>query len=204
MTSKVDDQEYDKWHKDTQNLDLLRSFRDQWNASDKKIDAIWTSFRLLPSKIAYLIASHYHYDQIGWSLRTKWKLYTQFDKKLCKNENPGKVTSSINSAVEAQQKIVVLQKTFATLQDNSKTLQDKSHAYEVLKTDHPLLYQDILHKIQVVKGRPATPVAAEVEMTKQPNGCDKAVIKQMLYLLREGHPKPGDHFFKDLLKKKQL
>lgn len=50
MANKVNDREYNKYDKDVQGLDLLRSFRDQWNAPDKRIQTIWTSFRLLPLK----------------------------------------------------------------------------------------------------------------------------------------------------------
>jgi hypothetical protein len=155
---------------------------------------------LLPLKVAYLIASHYHYDIVGWSLTTKWKLYTKFDKKLLKNEDPGRISSSINSAVEVQQKIVGLQKVVATLKDTSKTRQDKAHAYENLNKDHPLVYRDVIHKIQITKC-PKFERKAEFEIKEQPDGCSKIVIEELLDLYRKGYREVGDHMFKDLIKK---
>jgi|GEM_PF-1982715 len=197
MANKVGNREYNKLDRDTQNLNQLRNFRDQWNAPDKKIRDIWTSFRLLPLKAAYLIASHYLYDQFGWSTKTKWKLYARFDKKLLKNEAPEKISSSIDSAVWTQRKIIGLQKVVATLEDKSKTSQEKTHAYEDLKTNEPVVYHEVIHKIMVAK-RPISPSEAIAEINQQPDGCSGDVIKLMLRLYREGHREAGDHFFKKI------
>jgi hypothetical protein len=202
MIDEVNSQEYKDWNEAVQGLDQLKKFQDQWKASDKKIEDIWKSYRLLPLQPAYLIASHYQYEEGGWSLKTKWNLYVQFDKALHNNKSPGKISSSIASALETQQKIVVLQQMLAALEDKSKTLQDKVCAYKDLKKDYPQLYQDILHKIEIAKGRSTSQEEIEVEISRQPDGCSKAVIKKMLYLYREGYPRLGDHFFKDLLNKK--
>ncbi|HEX4839870.1 MAG TPA: hypothetical protein VFU89_05465 [Rhabdochlamydiaceae bacterium] len=208
MTNKVGNREYNRLEKDVEGLNQLKGFRDQWRSSDKTIRGIWTSFRLLPLKVAYLIASHYHYVQfdwsatkLDWSTLTKWKLYARFDKKLLKNEDPERISSSIDSAVWTQRKIVGLQKVVATLEDKSKTLQDKTHAYKDLETNEPTIYRSVLHKILIAKKTPIrSPSLAEAEINQQPDGCSGDVVKEMLSLYRRGHPRAEDRFFKRLSK----
>lgn len=197
MTNKVGNREYNRLNKDIEGLNQLEGFQKQWRSLDKTIQGIWTSFRLLPLKAAYLIASHYLYDQFGWSTKTKWKLYARFDKKLLKNEAPEKISSSIDSAVSTQRKIIGLQKVVATLEDKSKTSQEKTHAYEDLKINEPVVYHDVIHKIMVAK-RPISPSEAIAEINQQPDGCSGDVIKLMLRLYREGHREAEDHFFKKI------
>jgi len=190
MTNKIDAEVWLDWKESVQGLNQLEEFSCLWQ-SNKKTDEVWTSFRLLPLNSAYLIASHYSYDQFGWSIKTKWSLYTQFDKALQNREDPNKISSSIATAIETQRKIVALEKVFAILKDRSKTLKDKACAY-----------QD-LNKIWVAKGKPSDKNVAELEMSQQPAGpYNKAVVEKMLSVYKDGYVM-GDHFFENLVIEKK-
>lgn len=196
MSDEVSSQYYKDCQEAFEGLDQLKKFQVECTASDKKIEEIWKSFRLLPLQTAYLIASHYHYGQWGWSLKTKWDLYILFDKILHAYKNPKNITAAIASALETQQKFVVLQHVFATLEDKSKTREAKAFAVDDLKKNHPHLFKEILHNIGIAKGRPLYQHEIEAEIAEHPNGCGQGVIKEMLHLYREGYPILGDAFLR--------
>lgn len=196
--SEVSTQE---WVESTQAVKSLEQFRDQWKEPTQKIEEIWKSFRLLPLGPAYLIASHYQYDQPAWILTTKWDLFTRFDKVLRNKENPAQISSSIASAIKTQQRIAALQKTLASLKD-SQTTHDKTHVYHNLQLNNPELYKEILHKVWIAQGKPAKQEGAEIEISKRSRDIySKAVMERMLSLYQDGYRNLKDHFFENLLKK---
>lgn len=197
MINEVNTQEWLDFEEAVQDLDSLNKFAYQWNSTDKRMEDIWKSFRLLPLQSSYLIASHYFYDRWIWSFKTGWELFAKFDKCLKDKKDLNKISTSITSAIEVQQKIVSLQRVFATVKDKTKTTQDKVRVFQDLKYINNKLYQDMIHKI----GSPIDGFLNN-DTILQPNvlytaAIEKAtkVVEKMLYLYKDGHPELEDCYF---------
>ena len=77
-------------------------------------------------------------------------------------------------------------------------------AYQALKTEDAKLYQDVLHKIWVAKGKSSQQKETEVEISQQPDGpYSKGVVEKMLFLYKEGFPILDDHSFENLIREKK-
>ena len=200
---EVSTSEWLDWRASVYELEELDKFYTQWKASQCDLQKIWENFRLLPLQPAYLIASHYQYDQSGWILKTKWSIFNHFDRALSRGENLAKISSSICSAIETQRKIVALHKIFATLKDPSKTLQHRVDAFQELKIQNRDLYRDMIHKIWIAQNRLISKEKAKSEILQQSQtSYSHAVIKKMIYLFNEGYPVLNDCFFENFVDKK--
>lgn len=172
-------------------LSQLEKFKESFQTPNAKVQDIWTRYRLLPMQSQHLIASHSRYESCGWSLMTRWQIVKEFDKALVKGENLPKLSALIDSAIATQKKVIDLEKLFAVLKSDSATNDEKIQAFQLVIKENPDLGKEIHHKIAFVYQK----AALHPGTFHSDKSVEHQVVKEMLYLYTEGHPRLADHFF---------
>lgn len=151
---------------------------------------LWNKYRLLPPTPMYLIASRYSKDRASWTFKTKWDLFTIFDKSFKEPKNLPQIREAMDVAIRDQCNIVSLRELYAVLNDDSKSRQEKVAAYYHVLESNATLFTKIKQFIYRVNMK--NPViewafADTLIRTMPDSEAHKEMIKGMIWKVKQGY-----------------